>query len=86
MRGEKTNKIKLFSNIEVQVDSKTLKVGGGATAQRIQEAAFSHGLMVPLGTAPTVGVGMLLQGGIGHLSRSCGLSLDVVVAAEVCRH
>lgn len=36
---------------------------------------------VPLGARPSVGAGLWLQGGIGHLSRLYGLACDAVVGA-----
>ena len=40
-------------------------------------------LVVPLGTAPTVGVGLILQGGVGHLTRRAGLSLDAIHSVQL---
>ncbi|KAF2638796.1 hypothetical protein P280DRAFT_470838 [Massarina eburnea CBS 473.64] len=45
--------------------------------------AMDVGLTVPLGARPSVGAGLWLQGGIGHLSRSHGLTCDAVVGAVV---
>eukprot|EP00971_Amphidinium_carterae_P079412 1571188-Amphidinium_carterae.1 len=39
--------------------------------------------MVALGTHSTVGFGLVLQGGVGHLARSQGMAVDGVLAAEV---
>ncbi|KAG9230083.1 phosphoribosyl transferase domain protein [Amylocarpus encephaloides] len=41
------------------------------------------GLTVPLGARPSVGAGLWLQGGIGHLSRLHGLACDAIVGAVV---
>lgn len=72
-----------FNTVDVNIGDAIVTVGGGATLQQIVEAASKSELMVPLGTAPTVGVGLILQGGIGHLTRQCGLALDAVVSAEL---
>jgi len=72
-----------FNAVEVNTSDGTVAAGGGVTLQQIVETASKSSLMVPLGTAPTVGVGLILQGGIGHLTRQCGLALDAVVSAEV---
>lgn len=72
-----------LSDVSVDAASRTLTVGAGALASHIQESANRQGLMVPLGTAPTVGMGLILQGGIGHLTRAFGLTLDSLVSAQV---
>ncbi|KAJ4258207.1 hypothetical protein NW762_008354 [Fusarium torreyae] len=41
----------------------------------------SMGLTVPLGARPSVGTGLWLQGGIGHLARMYGLRCDASVGA-----
>ena len=42
---------------------------------------MAAGLTVPLGSRPSVGAGLWLQGGIGHLARRHGLSCDSIVGA-----
>ncbi len=44
------------------------------------QALAPAGRMVPVGTHATPGFGLLTMGGIGHLSRSLGLTLDHVEA------
>jgi len=58
-------------------------VGAGCTSGGIISATLEAGLTVPLGSRPSVGAGLWLQGGIGHLSRLHGLSSDAVVGAVV---
>eukprot|EP00927_Polykrikos_kofoidii_P056735 TRINITY_DN50811_c0_g1_i1.p1 TRINITY_DN50811_c0_g1~~TRINITY_DN50811_c0_g1_i1.p1 ORF type:complete len:502 (-),score=81.05 TRINITY_DN50811_c0_g1_i1:52-1482(-) len=81
--GDIVIELAFFKRIEVDVKGRTVTVGGGALAGEIQEAASSSGFIVPLGTAPTVGLGMILQGGVGHWSRRCGLAIDAILSAEV---
>lgn len=45
--------------------------------------AMEEGLTVPLGSRPSVGAGLWLQGGIGHLARQYGLASDAIVGAVV---
>ena len=47
----------------------------------IVSKTMAKGLTVPLGARPSVGAGLWLQGGIGHLTRLHGLSCDAIVGA-----
>ncbi|KAK8009362.1 Adenine phosphoribosyltransferase [Apiospora marii] len=49
----------------------------------IDMSAFNHGGWVdsPLGSRPSVGAGLWLQGGIGHLARLHGLACDSILGA-----
>lgn len=59
-------------------------IGGGALAGDVSAALGRHGLVVPLGDSPGVGIGgITLGGGIGLLVRKFGLSLDSLTAAEI---
>ncbi|KAF1934723.1 hypothetical protein EJ02DRAFT_507382 [Clathrospora elynae] len=51
----------------------------GSTTGDIIRKTMAAGLTVPLGSRPTVGAGLWLQGGIGHLSRLHGLSCDAII-------
>jgi adenine phosphoribosyltransferase len=44
---------------------------------------MAAGLTVPLGARPSLGAGLWLQGGIGHLARQHGLACDAIVGAVV---
>ncbi|KAK4039087.1 hypothetical protein C8A01DRAFT_36990 [Parachaetomium inaequale] len=65
-------------------NSGTLIVAGaGCKTGDIVRKAMAAGLAVPLGARPSVGAGLLLQGGIGHLARQHGLACDAIVGAVV---
>src|SRR6267378_590716 len=50
----------------------------------VDHATHAFGLATPSGIIATTGVGGLtLGGGIGHLARSCGLSIDNLLEADV---
>ena len=64
--------------------SRRARCGGGATQADIDAAAQEHGLAVTGGTISHTGIGGLtLGGGIGWLTRACGLAVDNLVSAEV---
>jgi len=70
----------------VRVDPKrqTVRVGGGCTWGAVDHATHPFGLAVPTGIISTTGVGGLtLGGGLGHLTRKCGLTIDNLLAADV---
>jgi FAD/FMN-containing dehydrogenase len=73
-----------MKSISVDADTRTVRVGGGATWGDVDAATHVHGLAVPSGVISTTGVGGLtLGGGIGHLTRAHGLTIDNLLAAQV---
>jgi FAD/FMN-containing dehydrogenase len=73
-----------MNGIEVDAQAKMARVGGGALLKDVLEATNQHGLTVPVGIIGTTGVGGLtLGGGVGHLTRALGLTIDNLVAATV---
>lgn len=48
--------------------------GGGCKSKDIIHACMENGVTAPLGSWPSVGMGLCLQGGIGHLARQHGLA------------
>ncbi|KAI0427611.1 phosphoribosyl transferase domain protein [Xylaria sp. FL1042] len=53
----------------------------GCKTGAIISKAMAVGLTVPLGARPSVGAGLWLQGGIGHLARFHGLACDAIIGA-----
>ncbi|MFC7071166.1 FAD-binding oxidoreductase [Halobaculum lipolyticum] len=73
-----------MNGVIVDPDARRAWVQGGATIGDVDRETQLHGLAVPLGVVSETGVaGLTLSGGVGHLRREHGLSLDSLVAAEV---
>lgn len=68
-----------WSGVVVDASTQTVTAGGGATLGAIVAAAQAVGMAVPLGDRPGVGMGLVLQGGLGHLTGRFGLSSDNIV-------
>lgn len=69
---------------EVKVDGDVATVGAGTRIGALSRALVEHGLTVPSGSCPSVGIGgTTLGGGLGILGRRYGLTCDHVLGAEV---
>lgn len=56
-------------------------VEAGCKAGEVIQKAIKAGITIPMGARPSVGAGLWLQGGIGHLARQHGLACDSIVGA-----
>jgi FAD/FMN-containing dehydrogenase len=73
-----------LKQIDVDPDARTVRVGGGCTWGEVDRATGEHGLATPSGIISTTGVGGLtLGGGLGHLTRGFGLTIDNLLEAEM---
>jgi FAD/FMN-containing dehydrogenase len=70
--------------VRVDPANQTARAEGGATWGDFNAATYPFGLATTGGIVSTTGVsGLTLGGGIGYLSRGCGLSCDNLVSADV---
>jgi FAD/FMN-containing dehydrogenase len=76
--------LSLMKGINVDPLALTVTVQGGCTWGDVDHATHAFGLATPGGVVSTTGVGGLtLGGGLGYLTRRCGLSIDNLLEADV---
>jgi FAD/FMN-containing dehydrogenase len=76
--------LSMMNGIRVDPDARTARVEGGATWADVDHATHAFGLATPSGIISTTGVGGLtLGGGLGHLTRRLGLTIDNLLEADV---
>jgi FAD/FMN-containing dehydrogenase len=68
----------------VSVKDGVATVGAGVRLGDLYDALQEHGLTIPAGCGPSVGIaGLTLGGGIGILGRKCGLTCDHLLRAQI---
>jgi FAD binding domain/Berberine and berberine like len=73
-----------MKGVRVDPEKRTARVGGGCVWGEVDHATHAFGLATPSGIISTTGVGGLtLGGGLGHLTRKCGLSIDNLQEVDV---
>jgi FAD/FMN-containing dehydrogenase len=73
-----------LAEVTIDPERRVGSAGGGVRAGTFVEAAFAHGLTVPVGDSANVGLGGLtLGGGVGWLARNRGLTIDHLAQVEL---
>jgi FAD/FMN-containing dehydrogenase len=76
--------LSLIKYTTIDPEAKTVIAGGGCTWGDIDHATHAFGLAVPSGIISTTGIGGLtLGGGIGHLTRHYGLTIDNILSVDI---
>jgi hypothetical protein len=76
--------LSLMRGVRVDPANRTALVLGGTTWGEVDHATHAFGLATPSGIVSTTGVGGLtLGGGLGHLSRQYGLTIDNLLSADM---
>ena len=71
-------------SVRVDAENRLAHLGAGNRIGPIAEELWRHGLTLPLGSCPSVGIaGLTLGGGMGLLSRLWGLTCDNLLKAEL---
>lgn len=76
--------LSLMKAVHVNLEDNTVLVQAGCTLGDVDHATHAFGLAVPTGIASTTGIsGLTLGGGLGHLTRQFGLTIDNLLEANV---
>ncbi len=77
--------LSLMKAITINPIERVAEVEGGALLGDLDKAGFPYGLVTPAGVVSHTGIaGLTLGGGMGWLSRRFGLTIDSLIAAEIC--
>jgi FAD/FMN-containing dehydrogenase len=73
-----------IAGVHIAPNGRTATVGAGARLIDVYNALWQHGLAIPAGSCPTVGIaGLTLGGGVGFAARKLGLTCDRLRSARV---
>ena len=76
--------LSLMRGVHVDPATRTMRAQGGATWGDADRETQLYGLAVPGGVVSTTGIaGLTLHGGVGHLRRKHGLSLDNLLSVDI---
>ncbi len=76
--------LSMMKYTRVDEDLSNIRVGAGCTWGEVDHATHAFKRATPSGIISTTGVGGLtLGGGLGHLTRKCGLTIDNLISADM---
>src|ERR1700693_4984801 len=76
--------LSLINYVRVDPSSRTVLVGAGCKWSDVDHATHAFGLAVPSGIISSTGVaGLTLGGGMGHLTRKYGLTIDNLLSVDL---
>ena len=76
--------LSLMRGMHVNINDQTIRVEGGCLLGDVDHATQAFGMAVPSGIFSSTGIsGLTLGGGLGHLSRAYGLSVDNLLEADI---
>jgi FAD/FMN-containing dehydrogenase len=76
--------VRRLDAIRLAADRRSVTVGAGVLAIDLITALAAHGLAVPTGSCPTVGIsGLALGGGVGFAGRAMGATCDNILAVRI---
>jgi FAD/FMN-containing dehydrogenase len=76
--------VSMMSQVNVDTDGQTATVGAGVLLIDLYNELAAHGLAVPGGSCPTVGIaGLALGGGVGVVGRLYGLTCDNIAGVQI---
>ena len=76
--------VRRLNAISLAADRRSVTVGAGVLAIDLITALAAHGLAVPTGSCPTVGIsGLALGGGVGFAARTMGATCDNILAVRI---
>lgn len=76
--------LSLIRYTHINPQAETVRVGGGALLADLDHATHPFSMAVPSGIIGTTGVsGLTLGGGLGHLTRKYGLTIDNLISVDM---
>jgi len=73
-----------MNTVSVDTTAGTATIGGGSRLVDVYSALTQHGVLIPAGSCPTVGIaGLTLGGGAGVIGRKFGLTCDSLLSAQL---
>jgi hypothetical protein len=84
LKGGVVLDLRKMNSVTVNPRARTATIGAGAQLIDVYAALAQHGLTLPGGSCPSVGVaGVTLGGGMGLAGRAFGLTADNLIGAEI---